>query len=88
MIIGLLGPIDASCKFDVEDSYFEFDVKDSYFKFDVDDFLLQYFEGFQPLEYCALLSKKVASVMRNQIYCQVYVFNDFFMKNSQTIVYS
>ena len=42
MIIGLLGPIDASCKFDVEDSYFEFDVKDLYFVFDVDGFLLQY----------------------------------------------
>ena len=38
--------IDTSCKFDVEDSYFEFDVKDLYFELDIDDFLLQYFEGF------------------------------------------
>ena len=42
----ILGRTDASCKYDVEDSYFEFDVKDLYCKFDVDDFLLQYFEGF------------------------------------------
>ena len=38
--------IDASGKFDVEDSYFEFDVKDLYSKLNVDDFLLHYFEGF------------------------------------------
>ena len=41
MIIDLLGTIDTSCKFYVDDSYCEFDVKDLCFKFDGDDFLLQ-----------------------------------------------